>query len=623
LAGITDIAEEIKSRADIIEVIGRVVSLRKKGALWEGLCPFHNEKSPSFKVYETSQHYHCYGCGESGDVITFYEKQYNLDFLEAAEKLAAEYGIDWSPGGHAGGETEKSSFYEINRTAGIYYHSLLRKPGNPGFDYLAGRGIEQQTMKAFGLGYADGRNSDLTAHLKERGHDLDKAADIGLVIKDGNRYKDRYYNRVMYPIINTRGKVIGFGARTLDPDGKPKYLNSSESKIFLKKNNLYAINITKDVIVKEGTAIFVEGYMDVIALYQKGVRNVTASLGTALTSAQARMIRRYAGQVILAYDADSAGQDAALKGIDILRDAGLEVKVLILPDPETKDPDEFIRKHGRAAFAEAVTNASPATEYKLARTKERYDLGAKEGSVGFLQAAAAILRACSPVEADYYMKKLEVDTGISEGAIRMEVYGGDGTRQQERRTQGSRNSSGSRNEYSTYGSVGAESGESGRKADGGSVFRASPADEAASRAVQRLLIRLLMHDSSLASEVAGRERAFTSDAMLRIYTNIAALEKEARDKGADSGVEVSALADTLDEEDRGTLEDIMRDVIVTDDPAQQMKDCISKLDLIEMHTHEKDIIEALKVTTGDEEEVARLMSELVKVQSRIRLLKER
>jgi DNA primase len=600
LAGITDIAEEIKSRADIVEVIGRVVSLRKKGALWEGLCPFHNEKSPSFKVYETSQHYHCYGCGESGDVISFYEKQYNLDFLEAAEKLAAEYGIDWTPGGRAGGESEKSTYYDINRTAGLYYHSLLRKQGNPGFAYLASRGIDQQTMRAFGLGYAEGRSSDLCEHLKAKGHDLDKAAEIGLVVRDGARYKDRYYNRVMYPIINTRGKVIGFGARTLDPDGKPKYLNSSESKIFLKKNNLYAINITKDVIVKEGIAIFVEGYMDVISLYQKGVRNVTASLGTALTPSQARMIRRYAQQVILAYDADSAGQTATLKGVDILREAGLEVKVLMLPDPETKDPDEFIRKHGRSAFSEAVANASPATEYKLARTKAKYDLTAKEGTVGFLGAAAAILRACGPVEVDYYSKKLEEETGISAGAIRMEVYGSEGAKQYERVSPGAPDAE-----------------------QQGGIRANNPADESASLAVQRNMIRLLMHDSSLAAAVAGRERAFTSDVLLRIYTNIVALEKEAREKGAGTGVDVSVLADTLDEADKNTLEGIMRDVLVTEEPKRQMEDCIAQLDLIELHSHEKNILEVLKVTTGDEEEVARLMSELVKVQSRIRTLKER
>ncbi|MDR2487033.1 MAG: DNA primase [Clostridiales Family XIII bacterium] len=615
MAAISNIAEEIKARADIVEVIGRTVSLKRKGGLWEGRCPFHSEKTPSFKVYEASQHYHCYGCGESGDVITFYMKHFNLDFIEAAERLAGEYGIEWTPGSTGGGGQQSSIFHEINRAAGKYYHDALRSEGNPGFSYLLERGVDQKTMMRFGLGYADGKDSDLCLHLKGQGFDLDKAAEIGLVVKDGNRYKDRYFRRVMFPIINTRGKVIGFGARTLDPEGIPKYLNSSESKVFLKKNNLYGINLTKDAIVKERCAIFVEGYMDVISLYQHGVHNVTASLGTALTAAQARMVKRYASEVVLAYDADKAGQDAALRGLEVLRDAGLTVRVLTVSDG--KDPDEYIRRHGRNTFYAAAQSATPATEYRLARIRERFDLEAKEGAVSFLNEAADVLRGLCPVEADYYIRHLEEETGIAAGAIRMQVDRASELTQHPGRV----------NRVDHFGTPppGAEPATQGGRAgtahtsgrDGGQAV------DLAALMLQRNLIRLLVHDSRLLSRMSGRGRAFSDESLLRIYAAIAQMEREAESGAAgDSagGANAEQLMETLEDRDRNVLADILDKVLVEEDSERQFLDCIARIDLAELSAHRRNIDIMLPVTT-DEDERHRLLEELDKVNKQIYAIK--
>ena len=585
MAVVTNIAEEIKSKADIVDVIGRVVPLRKRGGLWEGLCPFHNEKTPSFKVYESSQHYHCYGCGANGDVISFYMAHYNLDFLEAAEKLAGEYGIEWTPRTSFGSESRLGEYYEINKCAAKYYHDALVNGDNPGKKYLMNRGLDAKTVRRFGLGYAAGGKNGLCTELKKQGMDLGKAAEIGLVIKEKSEWKDRYYNRVMFPIINTRSKVIGFGARSLDPEGIPKYINSSESKIFLKKNNLYGINITKDAIANEKLTYFVEGYMDVITLYQHGVKNVTASLGTALTEAQAKMLKRYAEDVILAYDADDAGKKAAIRGIDVLRDAGLNVKVFTVPDG--KDPDDFIKKHSKNEFISATSGAPPATEFKLTCLKERFDFSEKEATVMYLKEAAGILRKLPPVEADYYISRLEKETGISADSIRMQIFGNDGD---------------SRNVPAPPRAV------------------RTGSDDFAQNAMQRELIRLLVHDSSFVSRIHGRERIFTNAAILGIFMSLVSLLKECEESGIEPGTE--QLMDTLDEDERNLLLEIKENVFIGDDPQAQLTECLAGIDLLEFSAREKDVIEALKFTS-DEEEEKKLIDDLSVIQRKLAELKER
>lgn len=410
--------EDLKSRIDIVDVIGRQVQLKRAGANYKGLCPFHNEKTPSFIVSPQKQIFTCFGgCGASGDVVSFVMRYYNMEFNEAVEKLAKEYGIDIVKSQRRNDDREK--YYEINREAARFFYRNMTEGPNRGYSYMRRRGIEDRTIKKFGLGYAPDSWDSLYGYFKEKGTDEKLLLELGLLSQKDGRYFDKFRDRVIFPIINTAGKVIGFGGRALDDKAMPKYLNSPENRVFQKKNNLYALNSTKQDIGKAGTAIIVEGYMDAISLYQNGVRNVAASLGTALTDNQAKLINRYTKNVVLSYDADAAGQKAALRGIEVLRNEGCKVKVLHVTDG--KDPDEYIKKNGRDAFDELVEKAIPYTDYKIEAAKRDIDLGTEEGKIDFIRRITPILSDLTPVEADIYIKKAARDTGISEKAIKMEI----------------------------------------------------------------------------------------------------------------------------------------------------------------------------------------------------------
>ena len=410
--------EDLKSRIDIVDVIGRQVQLKRAGANYKGLCPFHNEKTPSFIVSPQKQIFTCFGgCGASGDVVSFVMRYYNLEFNEAVEKLAKEYGIDIVKSQRRNDDREK--YYEINREAARFFYRNMTEGPNRGYSYMRRRGIEDRTIKKFGLGYAPDSWDSLYGYFKEKGTDEKLLLELGLLSQKDGRYFDKFRDRVIFPIINTAGKVIGFGGRALDDKAMPKYLNSPENRVFQKKNNLYALNSTKQDIGKAGTAIIVEGYMDAISLYQNGVRNVAASLGTALTDNQAKLINRYTKNVVLSYDADAAGQKAALRGIEVLRNEGCKVKVLHVTDG--KDPDEYIKKNGRDAFDKLVEKAIPYTDYKIEAAKRDIDLGTEEGKIDFIRRITPFLSDLTPVEADIYIKKAARDTGISEKAIKMEI----------------------------------------------------------------------------------------------------------------------------------------------------------------------------------------------------------
>ena len=411
--------EELKNQIDIVDVIGRSVELKRAGANYKGLCPFHNEKTPSFIVSPQKQIFTCFGgCGASGDVVTFVKRYYNLDFNEAVEKLADEYGIEIQKNSH---KDDLEKYYEVNREAARLFYRNLTEKKNPGYTYMQRRGIQDSTIKKFGLGYAEDSWNNLYEYFKKKGTDEKILIELGLISKKGDRCYDKFRNRVIFPIINTAGKVIGFGGRALNNEAMPKYLNSPENKVFQKKNNLYALNSTRQDIGKEGSAIIVEGYMDAISLYQNGVRNVAASLGTALTENQAKLINRYTKNVILSYDADAAGQKAALRGIEVLRGENCKVKVLHVTDG--KDPDEYIKKNGREAFLSLTENALPYIDYKLEAAKRGLNISSEEGKLDYMKNISSILSDLSPVECDIYIKKISRDTGISEGAIKMEILG--------------------------------------------------------------------------------------------------------------------------------------------------------------------------------------------------------
>ncbi len=409
--------DELKNQINIVDVIGREVSLKRAGSSYKGLCPFHSEKTPSFSVNEEHQYYHCFGCGEKGDVIRFVEKHNNLSFTEAVEKLCEDYGIKM-PERNSGPRIDYEKYYEINRKAARFFFRKLTSGPNPGYTYIRHRGIKDETIAKFGLGYAPNEWNSLMNHLKEQGVSTDDMLKLGLIQQGRKGYYDKFRNRVIFPIINTNGKVIGFGGRALG-DSKPKYLNSSESDIFLKKNNLYALNITKKDISDEDKVLMVEGYMDVISLYQSGVRNVTASLGTALTENQGRLVSRYTKNVVLSYDADNAGINAAMRGIDIIQKAGCRVRVLQINDG--KDPDEFVQKNGKEAFLQLIQDALPATDFRLNILRRGYDFSSDEQVLQYIRRCVPVLEGLSPVEKDMYIRKLAAEFHISEYAISGEI----------------------------------------------------------------------------------------------------------------------------------------------------------------------------------------------------------
>ncbi len=412
--------EDLKSQLNVVDVVGRVMPLKRAGSNYKGVCPFHNEKTPSFVVSEQKQIFTCFGCGATGDSIEFVKRYYNLDFNEAIEKLAAEYGITVKRN-NFGEDREK--YYEINKLAARFFFRAFNENENAGYRYMKNRGLDDATLRKFGIGFADEKWDSLYSYFKEQGVDEKVLLELGLISESKGKYYDKFRNRVMFPIINTSGKVIGFGGRAIGDD-TPKYLNSPENKVFQKKNNLYALNTTKQDIGKDGFAIMVEGYMDAISLYQGGVRNVIASLGTALTENQTKLIKRYTKNVVLSYDADSAGQNAAMRGSEILSKEGCRVRVLHVT--EGKDPDEFIKKNGREAFLRLLDGALPYIDYKLNYVKKDMDLNTDEGKIDYIKAAADVIRSLSPVEADIYIKKLAKELTIAEGAIRMEIMGSNG-----------------------------------------------------------------------------------------------------------------------------------------------------------------------------------------------------
>ena len=410
--------DELKAQLNIVDIIGREVTLKKSGSNYMGLCPFHNEKTPSFSVNEGKQFYHCFGCGKSGDVIGFVQEYYKLPFMEAVEKLAAENGIKLPERRSSGPKIDYEKYHGINAKAARFFYNNLGTRGNKGLAYLKKRGLSKETITAFGLGYAPANGTALVDYLRSEGVSDEDMLKLGLANSGKNGLYDKFRDRVMFPIISTQDKVIGFGGRAI-ADIKPKYLNSPESEIFLKKNNLFGLNLTKKEIDREGRAIIVEGYMDMISLYQNGVKNVAASLGTALTINQARLLCRYSRNIVLSYDSDSAGINAALRGIDVIIEAGGKPRVMHVTDG--KDPDDFIKAHGKDAFIKLADNAMPATDYKLKLAKRGFDLSNDMDVLDYIERVVPILRELGPVELDIYVRKLSEEFGISESAIMMAV----------------------------------------------------------------------------------------------------------------------------------------------------------------------------------------------------------
>ncbi len=379
-----ELIEEIRMKNDIVDVISGYVRIQKKGNSYFGLCPFHNEKSPSFSVSGTKQMFYCFGCGAGGNVITFLMKYENATFQEAVKMLADRAGVALPEAEQSEEsrrrDSKRSILLEINKEAARYFYYMLRSPkGKRGYQYLTGRKLSDETIKKFGLGYADGSGSDLTAYLRSKGYQDALIKESGLTGFDERRgLHDSFFNRVMYPIQDSNHRVIGFGGRVMG-DAKPKYLNSPETLIFDKSRNLYGLNFARTS--RKGNMILCEGYMDVIAMHQAGFNQAVASLGTAFTVGQAGLLKRYAPEVLLAYDSDGAGVRAALRAIGILKEAGLRGKVINMRP--YKDPDEFIKNLGTEAFQERIDQAENSFFFELRILKENYNMDDPESKTEF------------------------------------------------------------------------------------------------------------------------------------------------------------------------------------------------------------------------------------------------
>lgn len=412
-----EVIEKIKEQNDIIDIISENVRLKKSGKNYTGLCPFHNDKSPSFSVSAEKQIYKCFSCGEAGNVFTFIMKYKKFTFIEAAKYLADKANITLQTEGKENNEIsrKKELLFKINVEAARYYFANLQN-NKIAKEYFLKRGIKEDTIKRFGLGYSRESWHDMINYLRAKGYKEDLLFEAGLISKSEktkNTY-DRFRNRVMFPVFDVRGRVIGFGGRVLD-DSKPKYLNSPETMIFQKGINLYGLNFAIKNRMQEEYIIIVEGYMDLIALHQYGICNTVASLGTALTVNQARLLKRYVNKVIISYDADLAGQTATLRGLEILRNAGFDVKVLTVP--EGKDPDEFVRNNGREAFLRLAKDSLPLIEYKIKRASEGIDLKNGNELITYGEKFAEILADLNPIEKDVYIKKISEETEIKEQAL--------------------------------------------------------------------------------------------------------------------------------------------------------------------------------------------------------------
>lgn len=417
---------EIIARLDIVEVVGEYVELKRQGQNYVGLCPFHSEKTPSFTVSPSKQMFYCFGCGAGGNVLSFVMKKENLPFREAIETLAGRTGVRLPTAGSPDAsrrEGIKAKLERINQAAGEFYHGLLVSSpvGAKARQYLEKRGLGSEAIRRFQLGYAPPSWDQLVSHLRRHyaGADLEK---VGLVVpgKKGGGYYDRFRDRIMFPILGWRGEIIGFGGRSLASDALPKYLNSPETPLFQKGRALYALSWARPSIRDEGYAVIVEGYMDALACHQAGITNVVASLGTALTREQAQMLRRVTERVVIAYDGDAAGQAATRRGLGLLAEAGLEVRVATLE--AGKDPDDVLQKEGVGAFRKVLAEALPLMEYNLKRAQTTYDIRSPQGKIKATRALLPYLRQiASPLELGVWVRRWAELANVNENDIYREL----------------------------------------------------------------------------------------------------------------------------------------------------------------------------------------------------------
>ena len=412
--------QQLKQSCDMERIVSGYLPLKKTGRYLVGLCPFHSEKSPSFYVYPQNQSFYCFGCGAGGDVITFIRRIENLEYMEAVKLLADRCGLELPMDSDQSDARSmlKKRVLEINRESARFFHScLMSEQGRQAYEYLISRGRDRKTIRHFGLGYAPAGWDGLLNHLRAKGFSDNDMLEANVVTKGKYGPHDRFSNRVIFPIIDLRGNVVAFGGRALDDKGA-KYLNSSDTPVFKKSKTLFALNFAKTS--KRPGLILAEGYMDVIAIHQAGFDNAVATLGTALTEEQARLISQYAERVVLAYDSDGPGQAATKRAMNIFDEVGVKVSVLSMTG--AKDPDEFIKKYGAERFAMLLDNSRNPVEFELSKLRTTYDTAQADGKVGYLKEACKLFAGIrNPVEREVYITQTANELAISPQAIKAQI----------------------------------------------------------------------------------------------------------------------------------------------------------------------------------------------------------
>lgn len=404
---------ELLAKSDIVQLVSEYVYLSPKGGRMWGLCPFHGEKTASFSVSPDKQLYYCFGCHSGGGIIQFVMEIEKLSYSEAVEFLARRCGMELP--NEINDEKLKRDrayrerLYSVCKEAALFYHdSLIGNLGAEARIYVSDRGINAKTVRRFGIGYAPKGWNNIKNYLNAKGFTDKELLDAGLIIAKGGNYYDAYRGRIIFPIIAANGRVVAFGARTMNPEDTPKYINTGDTSIYKKRQNLYALNFIKGSSFSD--IIMVEGYLDVISLHQCGIHNAVASLGTALTEHQAKLLKRYVSKVYIAYDGDAAGQNAALRGMEILAAEGLEVRVIELPGG--MDPDDYVRTNGMEAFLRLKESAGDLNTFKLSHMASAFDLTTEDGRIAYAKAACSFIGKLEPVDQEKHIKRLESSTGI-------------------------------------------------------------------------------------------------------------------------------------------------------------------------------------------------------------------
>ncbi len=418
-----NIFDYILDNVNLVDVISSYITVDRSGKNYKALCPFHNEKTPSFIISEDKQLYHCFGCGAAGNAINFITQYENLDSIDAVEFLADKYHVDITQFAKGVGQKNSSQhgkYYDILRDAAIFFYKNLRTQPDA-LAYLERRGIHVDVVKQFGIGFSSDAWSDLLKSLSQK-YAISDLENVGLIIpnKEKTRYYDRFRNRIMFPIINPKGKVIGFGGRVMD-DSLPKYLNSPETEVFNKSQTLYGLNLAKNNHSDKKQLIISEGYMDVIALHTYGFTNAVATLGTALTSEHGRLMRRYADEIIICYDSDFAGQKATLRSLDVLQGIVDKIKIIVLG--ENMDPDDYLKKYGAEKFKEKIDTAVTATEYRINHLMQAYNLNNDQEKIEFLSKVVVIIgELTNAFEKNLYIDNLSNLLDVSRELIAKEVF---------------------------------------------------------------------------------------------------------------------------------------------------------------------------------------------------------